>query len=312
MEYTKLGDSDLHVSRIAFGCEQLGGVDWGIFDQSVVKNAVRRSLDLGVNFFDTADVYALGGSEETLAEALGESRRDVIIATKVGINWNAEAGTKRANTFIDLRPERVMTAIEDSLRRLRVEAIGLFYLHWPDLITPIEETLGALSKAQLEGKIRYVGVSNFSAKQIRNANAIHRICAVQIHYNLLNRAAEIEVLPCCKELGIGTVVYGPLAQGLLTGKYGKGDRFDSNDRRSRLAHFQDGAIEQHLKVIDRLQEVSRSQDGKSLAQIALRWLLDKEDVSSIITGVKTPGQIEDNVGVIGWHLSDKDIAYLES
>jgi aryl-alcohol dehydrogenase-like predicted oxidoreductase len=267
-------------------------------------------VDLGVNFFDTADAYALGGSEEALAEALGASRRDVIIATKVGVNWETRQGAQRARTFVDLRPERVKHALEASLRRLKLDAIPLYLLHWPDKKTPLEDTIDVIERAQKEGKVLNFGVSNFSVSQIREANAILRICAVQIQYNLIDKSAESEIIPCCKELSIGMVVYGPLAQGLLTGKYTKVDKFDTSDRRSRLPHFQNEALDRHMKLIERMREISRREGGKSVAQIALRWLLDKGEVSSVITGAKTPRQIEDNVGSLGWHLSEADAQYL--
>lgn len=311
MEYVKLGISDLLVSRIAFGCEQLGGVDWGPYDRESVMHAVRRAVDLGINFFDTADVYALGGSEESLAEALGGLRRDVIIATKVGVNWENNQGSRRARTFVDLRPARVKYAIEESLRRLRIEAIPLYLLHWPDAKTPLEDTLDVIERAQHEGKVRNVGVSNFSASQIREANAILRLSAVQMQYNLIDRTPESEIIPCCKELGIGMVVYGPLAQGLLSGKYSITDCFKTNDRRSRLAHFQGLAFDRHMKLIERMKDIAPSDGSRSVAQTALRWLLDKQDISSVITGAKTPRQIEDNVGSLGWHLSEREARYLE-
>jgi len=310
VEYARLGASDLHVSRVAFGCEQLGGVDWGTYDRQAVILAVKRALDLGINFFDTADAYALGGSEQALADALGESRRDVIIATKVGVNWDNNQEAQRARTFIDLRPARVKDAIEASLRRLRIEAIPLYLLHWPDAKTPLEDTLDVIERAQREGKVRNVGVSNFSASQIREANAILRLCVVQMQYNLIDRTAESEIIPCCKELGIGMVVYGPLAQGFLSGKYSKDHCFEANDRRHRLAHFQGLALERSMNLIERMRDIAQSEGSRSVAQIALRWLLDKQEISSVITGVKTPRQIQDNIGSMGWHLSESDARYL--
>lgn len=299
------------MSRIAFGCEQLGGIDWGKYERDRVVQAVHTALDLGVNFFDTADVYALGGSEQLLAESLGNARREVIIATKGGVNWQESDCGGRARTFIDLRPERVTHAIEASLRRLRLETIPLYILHWPDPHTPLQDTLGAMKRAQEQGKVRYIGVSNFPAKQIREAHSIVEISAVQEQYNLINRHAESEIVPCCKELGIGILAYGPLAQGLLTGKYGEADCFGTDDRRSRLPHFQGAAFEANLMLVARMRSIACTGHKKTLPQIALRWLLDKHEVTSVITGAKDSRQIDENVGALGWRLSEADAGQLE-
>jgi len=310
LEYAKLGSSGLLVSRIGFGCEQLGGVDWGDTDIRAVSDAVRRALDMGITLFDTADVYALGGSERELANALGDARQSVVITTKVGVNWVCERPGQRARTYFDLSPKRVVDGLEASLRRLRLETIPLYLLHWPDPQTPLEETMAALERAQRAGKIRHVGVSNFTPHQIRIANSVVRLSAVEVQYNLLDRSPESEIFPCCRELGIGVLVYGPLAQGLLTGKYGKHNRFPVSDRRSRLPHFQGQALERHLKVLYRLHAVSQRLGDKSLAQIALRWILSQPDVTSVIAGVKSERQIEDNAGASNWQLSSVDALYL--
>ena len=160
----------------------------------------------------------------------------------------------------------------------------------------------ALARAQAAGKILHIGVSNFTAWQIRRAHSLLPLSCVQIQYNLLDRTPESEILPCCRELGLGVLVYGPLAQGLLTGKYGARDRFQSTDRRSRLKHFQSPARESHLAVVERLNEASWRLGGKTPVQIALRWLLDQPEVTSVITGVKNSRQIEDNAGAADWLL----------
>ena len=309
MESIRLGHADLVVSRLAFGCEPLGGTDWGQVDGDLAKEAVSRAVDLGINFFDTADVYGLGRSEEALSAALGERRHDVVIISKFGVNWRQDPNGGRAETFLDSSPRRVVQALENSLRRLRIDCIPLYLVHWPDPRTPITETMEALLRCQQAGKIRHVGVSNFPARLVRQANQVVKLAAVELPYSLLDREAERELVPCCRELGIDVLVYGPLAQGLLTGKYGPGTRFSRDDRRSRLAHFQGEKLARNLKMVDKLSAVAQRKE-KTATQVAIRWVLDNPSVASAIVGVKTPEQLEDNLGAMDWRLEPKDREFL--
>lgn len=309
MECVRLSRIDLIISRVGFGCEPLGGADWGYVDESDAVAAVSRALDLGINFFDTADVYGLGRSEEILSRALGERRKDVVIATKFGVNWHKGPTTGRARTFFDCSPRRTIEALEGSLRRLQVDCIPLYLVHWPDPKTPIGETMQALMKCREEGKIRHIGVSNFPASQIREAHQAADLSAVELPYNLIDRRCEAEVLPLCRELGLAVIAHGPLAQGLLTGKYDLNSRFGQDDRRHRLPHFQGKALVEHLRIVDRLKEVGERHQ-RSPAQVAIRWLLDYTSVTCAITGAKSPPQIEDNVGAVGWSLAQDECRYL--
>ncbi len=309
MEFVKLAHTDLVVSRLVFGCEPLGGTDWGNFDRDLARRAVSHALDLGVNIFDTADVYGLGESERTLSAALGERRHDVVIVSKFGVNWQRDAQGGRARTFRDSSPQRVVQALENSLRRLRIDCLPLYLVHWPDPDTPVGETMEALLECQRAGKIKYIGVSNFTARWIRQARSVANLAVAEMPYNLIDRRAEGALLPCCESLGLSVLVYGPLAQGLLTGKYGRHARFDHNDRRSRLAHFQGEELARHLKTIDRLSRVARRY-GKTPAQTAIRWVLDHPAVSCAIVGIKTPRQLEENLGALDWTLESKEWAFL--
>jgi aryl-alcohol dehydrogenase-like predicted oxidoreductase len=309
VEYAQLGRSDLEVSRIGFGCEQLGGSDWGHVDETDAIAAVRTALDHGVNFFDTADVYGLGHSEVTLSKALGSQRNEVIVATKFGVNWREEPGGQRATTYIDCSPKRVVEALEASLRRLRLDRIPLYQIHWPDPSTRLSDTLEALAKCQAEGKIRYIGCSNFRGDLLREAVQTQLVTSLQIQYNLLDRDAENDVLPFCQAERIGLLVYSPLAKGLLSGKYGLDSKFEETDRRSQLPMFRREIVRQHLRLIEKLREVAQKY-GRTSAQVALRWLLDRDSTSCAITGVKEPRQIEENTGAIGWSLGQQDWDYL--
>jgi aryl-alcohol dehydrogenase-like predicted oxidoreductase len=311
VEYVKLGNTDLVVSQIGFGSEPLGGTDWGPVNQDMAIAAVSQALELGINFFDTADVYGLGRSEQLLSKALGPRRHDVIIATKFGVNWEGNSEGGRAKTFPDSRPRWVVEALENSLRRLRIDTIPLYYIHWPDPNTPLANTLEALVKCQESGKIKYLGVSNFAPDQIREVNQIVSLAAVQLQYNLINCQIEQALLLSCQNLGISVLAYGPLAQGLLTGKYDIDTIFGQDDRRHRLPHFQREDMVENLKTVDRLKEVGINY-GKSPAQVAIRWVLESPAISCVITGAKSPAQIENNVGALGWHLTSQDYEYLRT
>ena len=301
MEYVKLNNTDLLVSRFGFGSEPAGGTDWGKVDDRDSIAAIQKAVERGINFFDTADVYGLGRSEEILAEALGRDCQKVIIASKFGVNWNVVPG-KRAKTFFDGSPARVLEALEGSLRRLRLDCIPLYYIHWPDPNTPIADTMETLIKCKEAGKIRFIGVSNFSAELVRQAYSIHPLATVQTPYNLLQRQAELDLLPCCDELGVGAVAYGPLAQGLLTGKYGPDAKFGDDDRRSRLSHFQKETLKSNLTTVERLKVVGKQYE-KSPAQVAIRWILDHPSMSCAIIGVKNTDQLEENLGAMNWTLA---------
>lgn len=310
MEFAQLGWTELSVSRLGLGCEPLGGTDWGKFDLDSTTQAVSVAFELGINLFDTADIYGLGKSEERLSQALANARTRAVIVSKCGIRWEAN-GHERASTSRDGSAPYVAQAVENSLRRLRLETIPLYLVHWPDPNVPIGETIDALDRIRKAGKIRYIGVSNFSANQLREAHSVAPIAAAELPYSLRNREAEDLMFPLCQQLGIAVLAYGSLAQGMLTGKYNAATRFGSDDRRQRLAHFQQQMLATNLETVERLRQVSKH-CGRSPAQVALRWVLDQPVVACAIVGAKSPKQVQENLGALGWTLKAHERAFLNA
>jgi aryl-alcohol dehydrogenase-like predicted oxidoreductase len=282
------------ISRICFGCEPLGGTDWGVVDRSEIARAIDFALENGVNFFDTADVYGLGMSETLLSDILGERRHDVMIATKGGMAWNAPQKGERAKIRRDSSPKYLKSAVDASLRRLRIDCIPLFYIHWPDEETLISETFSCLAELKDQGKIGRVGCSNFSLHQIVEARRFCEISALQLPVNMLNAPLD----PGIQELSIGEkipiIAYNVLANGLLTGKYDHDSRFPENDRRARLPLFNG---EQFKRALDRV-EIMRTEAktlGLSCSQYAINSVLRLPGVLSVIVGIKSVSQLRENV-----------------
>jgi len=301
MQYRRLGRTGLKVSEISLG-------SWWNFgkktDRQTAVKCIHRAFELGINFFDTADVYADGEAERILGEAIKDMPREqLVIATKArGRMWPGPLGE-------GLSRKHLFEALHASLRRLQTDYVELYQVHWPDPECPIDETLKALDDMIRQGKVLYVGCSNFSAAQIEEAAryaeryGITRFDSVQPRYNILRREIEKELLPYCLREGVGVVVYSPLAQGLLTGKYRKGKPLPAGsrwaERGAETMHKQYGEdcidkAEQLLAIAERL--------GKSLSQLALAWILRRCEVSSAIIGATEPKQIEDNVGGSGWQI----------
>lgn len=305
MEKTQLGNSDLYVSRLGLGGCPLGGHGWGDTDDNNSIQAVRAALDSGINFFDTADVYGLGHSEELLSRTLGDERHNVIIATKFGVRRD-----KQNNFVKDIGTKYLREALEASLRRLRLECLPLYYVHWPDGKTPVEEAIEELERCRQEGKIHAIGVSNFSSDQIQSARAITEIACVQVQLSLVDTDA-LALAPVLHETEAALVTWGSLAQGLLSGKFDVNSRFEANDRRSRYDNFQGEKFSRNLKTVEIVKQIA-DKLGKTPAQVAIRWLLDTTIVGSVLFGAKTPSQVHDNVGASDWSLSDEDYRLLAS
>lgn len=299
MDTRRIGS--LEVSVVGLGCNNFGRR----LDSGATLAVVDAALDAGINFFDTADVYGGTKSEEFLGRALGQHRDEVVIATKFG----AQLDEQRKGAS----PEYVEQAVEDSLRRLRTDRIDLYQLHRPDPEVPIEDTLGALDELVRAGKVREIGCSNFSAAQLRAAAARvggARFVSVQNEYSLLHREAERDVLPECERLGIAFIPYFPLASGLLTGKYRKGQPAPEG---SRLQSRRGDSLltDRNLAVVERLIEFSESR-GHTILELAISWLLERPAVASVIAGATSPEQVRSNVAAAGWRLTEEELAEIDA
>lgn len=280
-------------SRMCFGCEALGGTDWGVVDLPEIGRAIGRALELGINFFDTAAVYGLGLSEQRLAEILGGKRHDLFIATKGGLSWKESPSTGRAVILRDSSRAHLRQSVEDSLRRLRLERIPLYYIHWPDPATDIRATFECLMDLREEGKIVHIGCSNFEAGQVRTACEVAKVSFAQLPLNILGEGPTTEMQATLESHGVGIVAYNVLASGLLTGKYNAHSTFSADDRRSRLPIFQGDRYRHALARVEEIRS-DAAQAGLSVAQYSVAWVLDRRAVIATILGIKSTGQLEEN------------------
>jgi len=287
VRHTILGKSGLDVSRIAFGTWQLGG-DWGPTDTVVAMEAIRRAAEKGVTFFDTAQAYGFGQSEQLLGAALRQLPREkLVIATKGGLR---PAGTGLVR---DGSARWIRQGVDASLQALGTEYIDLYQVHWPDPATPFEETAEALAKLIADGKIRHVGVSNFDVEQVEAFSATLPVETLQPPYHLFRRDIEADVLPYTAANGIGVLVYGPLAHGLLGGRLGPDTRFAPDDWRSKSAMFHGETYERNLRAVAALRQLATHELGLTLAQLAIGWTLANPAVHVAIVGTRDPDHVDE-------------------
>lgn len=299
MKYRQLGQTALRVSTLCYGTWQFGG-DWGSFETEEAQTAIQDALEMGINFFDTAQAYGFGTSEQVLGRALQgqlKCRRDtIVLATKGGLRKQGE------KTVRDASAKWVRQGAEQSLRNLGVDYIDLYQIHWPDPHTPFDETAQALEQLVEEGKVRYVGVSNFDVAQMREFGNTRRIDTLQPPYNLFRRDIEEEILPYCHEHRIGVLVYGALAHGLLGGNYTQQTTFASNDWRSKSALFRGEPFKRNLAVVDRLKRVA-DRRGITVSQLAVAWVLANSAVDVAIVGARHPQQLKQTAAAADVSLS---------
>ncbi|MFB4278154.1 MULTISPECIES: aldo/keto reductase [unclassified Nonomuraea] len=317
MEYRQLGASGLQVPALSFGAGTFGGKGelfgaWGNTDVAEARRLVDVALDAGVTMFDTADVYSDGASEEVLGQAVKGRRDRVLISTKAGLP--VADGPNGAGTS---RP-RLIKAVDDALRRLGTDYIDLFQLHAFDAATPIEEVLSTLGDLVRAGKLRYVGVSNFSGWQLMKSLATAerygypRYVAHQVYYSLVGRDYEWELMPLGRDQGVGALVWSPLGWGRLTGRIRRGVPLPEGSRLHRTAAFGPPVADERLyTVMDALDEIA-AETGRTVPQIALNWLLQRPTVASVIVGARNEEQLRDNLGAVGWNLTAGQVARLDA
>ena len=310
MKTRKLGNSDLKITPIGFGAWAIGGsgweFGWGEQDDKQSVAAIHRALELGINWIDTAAVYGMGHSEKVVASALRTwpGPRPYVF-TKCGLRWDEQGYVHRS-----LNPASIRQECEDSLRRLNVDVIDLYQIHWPT--EELEEGWRAMARLKKEGKVRWIGVSNFNVEEMRRAQEIAPITSLQPPYSLVHREIEQKILPYCRSEKLGVIVYSPMASGLLTGAMTRerADALPSSDWRSRDAEFQEPRLSKNLALVERLRRVGE-RHGRPPGQVAIAWTLRNPAVTGVIVGARNAKQVEGNVGAADLSLADEEIAEIE-
>jgi len=299
MEFADVSGTSLRISRVGLGTWAIGGWMWGGTDEKQAMRTIQAAFHHGITLIDTAPAYGFGLSEEIVGKALaaGGLRNSAVIATKVGLDW------KDGKPFRSAGAARIGQEIDASLKRLRTDHIDIYQVHWPDPKVPVSETADAMRRLFEQGKIGAIGVSNFSVDQMEEFRKVAPLHVLQPPYNLFERAAELELLPYCRQHGIATLGYGALCRGLLSGHIGPTTRFDGDDLRREDPKFRPPLFDQYLRAVARLQKFADKRYGKSIIDLAVRFDLDS-GITAALWGARRPDQLEPVDGVSGWSLDD--------
>jgi len=310
MQMRQLGYTDLKLTTVGLGTWAMGGpwqFGWGPQNDNEAIAAISAALDEGINWIDTAPVYGLGHSEELIAKALKQTRQKPLIATKCGLLWN-----EKKEKVGCLKRKSIRQECHASLKRLRVEVIDLYQMHWPDPQEDIEQAWEEMAKLAEQDKVRYLGVSNFNIEQIKRLQKIYPVASLQPPYSMLHREAEDELLGFCARNNIGVLAYSPMQRGLLTGKFSH-ERLASlplDDHRRWNPDFQEPQFTATLELVEQLKEIAQ-RNGRTLAQLAISWVLRQPEVTAAIVGARRPQQIAETAPASDWNLSQEDIEQIE-
>ncbi len=310
MQIRKLGYTDLKLTTVGLGTWAIGGpweFGWGPQDDDEAIAAILASLETGINWIDTAPAYGLGHSEELVGKALKQTSKKPIIATKCSLLWN-----NKKEKVSCLKAQSVRQECLDSLERLGIETIDLYQIHWPEPDEDLEQAWEEMARLVDEGKIRYLGASNFSVEQIERAQKIHPVASLQPPYSMLHRQVEDELLACCAQNDIGVVAYSPMQRGLLTGKFSP-ERLASlplDDHRRANADFHEPRFTATLELVEQLKPIAE-RNGKTLAQLSISWVLRRPEVTTAIVGARKPEQILETAPASDWDLNEEDIEQIE-
>ncbi|WP_022850338.1 aldo/keto reductase [Limisalsivibrio acetivorans] len=306
VEMTILGKSGIEVSKVCLGTWAIGGWMWGGSDEKESVESIRKAINNGINFIDTAPVYGFGESERVVGIAVKDhvDRSKVVLATKTALEWTDDG------VFRNSTPERIRKEVEDSLRRLQTDYIDLYQIHWPDPLVPFEETAETLDKLMQEGKIRAAGVSNYSPEQMEAFTKGVPITSVQPPYNLFERGIEDDVLPYAKNHGITVLAYSSICRGMLSGKMSEGRNFEGDDLRKVDPKFQMPRFRQYLDAVDELDKLAREHYDKTVLELAVRWVIEQGAIP--LWGARKPHQLDNIQEVFGWSISPQDMKEIDN
>ncbi|MGA2678304.1 MAG: aldo/keto reductase [Sedimentisphaerales bacterium] len=310
MRTRRLGNTDLELTVVGLGTWAIGGpwqYGWGPQDENEAIAAILKAIDLGINWIDTAAIYGCGHSEELVGMALKQTKIKPIIATKCSLLWN-----EKKEKIGCLKAESIRKECEESLKRLGVEAIDLYQMHWPDPEKDIEEGWGEMARLQKQGKVRYIGVCNYNTAQLDRIRKIAPVVSLQPPYSMIRRGVEAELLPYCAKNNIGVVAYSPMQRGLLTGKFSKKylATLAPDDHRLKSGDYQEPEFSATLSLVDKLRPIAERNKG-TLAQLAIAWVLRRPEVTAAIVGARKPSQIAETAPAADWILTKNDIIEIE-
>jgi aryl-alcohol dehydrogenase-like predicted oxidoreductase len=319
MKYRTLGNSDLQISTITFGAWAAGGWMWGGTDQNDAVAAIRRSIELGVTTIDTAPVYGFGLSEEIVGEAIKGHRNNVQILTKFGMRWEGSQGTLAMESedakgnplkiYKYAGKESIIHECEASLKRMGTDYIDLYQIHWPDVTTPIEETMEAVADLLKAGKIRAAGVSNYSVEQLDTARKVVNIASNQVPYSMVTRGIEQDLVPYCLNHNVGILAYSPLQRGLLTGKMSPDQKFASGDHRAGMSHFKPENIERTQQFLEQLKPIAAEKQA-TLSQLVIQWTIHQPGITAALVGARNAKQAEENAAAAIIQLNTEELGLI--